>query len=416
MKALIIGSGAREHALVRKFSNSKRISGLYSLPGNAGTAELGENITGIDTDDSEALIAACRERKINLFFIGPEGPLAAGLADKIIEAGINVVSPLKSAAALESSKVYSKEFMKTHNIPTAEAAVFTDREQFAKYIRDTSGMRVIKKNGLAAGKGVLESDDDEKLLKFGNTILETDSLLIEEYLEGYEISVFALFDGKHYLTFPPCADFKKAGENDTGPNTGGMGAICPVPGINRELLAKIDGEIIAPTFEGIKKEDLPYRGFLYFGLMITETGPKLLEYNVRLGDPEAQVLLPLIESDFGDLMDAVAEQKLERFPLRITDSAAVGVVVASGGYPGTYAKGMEVGKLPENQNRKRLIFHASTTLTPDGKILTGGGRCFTAVGIHKEILEAQRIAYDTAEKIKFKGAWYRGDIGNKFLF
>lgn len=416
MKALVIGSGAREHSLVWKFSTSKRISGLYTLPGNAGTAELGENIPDIDSSDFSGVISACRDRKINLVFVGPEAPLAAGLADSIAEAGINAVSPLKEAALLESSKVFSKQFMNRHNIPTAEAREFSDYEQFESYIKNGSGIRVVKKNGLAAGKGVLESGKEPVLLDFGKSITENDTLLVEEYLRGFEISVFALYDGKHYLLFPPCADFKKAGRDDTGPNTGGMGAICPVPGLDSELLKTIEEQIIAPTFEGIRSENLPYKGFLYFGLMITESGPKLLEYNARLGDPEAQVLLPLINSDFGNLMDAVAEQSLDKFPLQIDDISAVGVVVASGGYPGPYTKGIEVEPLPESQHKKKYIFHASTKTNSAGEIITGGGRCFTAVGLHKEILEAQRIAYSLAEQVRFEGAWYREDIGNKFFF
>jgi phosphoribosylamine---glycine ligase len=416
VKALVIGSGAREHALVWKFSTSKRISGLYCLPGNTGTAELGENIPGINVNDVDSIIAACEKRKINLVFIGPEAPLAEGLADSIAAAGINVVSPLKEAALLESSKVFSKRFMVRHNIPTAESREFDTYNDFAARIKSGSGTRVVKKNGLAAGKGVLESDNEAVLLDFGKSITESDSLLVEEYLRGYEISIFALFDGKHYLLFPNCADFKKAGTNDTGPNTGGMGAICPVPGPDRTLLKTVEEQIVAPTFEGIQADGIPYRGFLYFGLMITESGPKLLEYNVRLGDPEAQVLLPLIESDFGNLMDAVAEQSLDRFPLRIADISAVGVVVAAGGYPGAYTTGMPVGPLPENQYRKKYVFHASTETDGAGNIITGGGRCFTAVGLHKEILEARRIAYTTAEQVRFEGAWFREDIGNKFLF
>lgn len=416
MKALIIGSGAREHALAWKFSTSKRISGLYTLPGNAGTAELGDNITGVDINDFKSVITICKERNINLVFVGPEAPLASGFSDSIQAAGINVVSPLQEAARLESSKLFSKQFMTRHGIPTAEAREFTAYEDFETYIQSTTGMRVVKKNGLAAGKGVLESDNPETLLAFGKSVLESDSLLVEEYLQGYEISIFALFDGEHYLLFPPCADFKKAGPGDTGPNTGGMGAICPVPGIDRSLLEQIEREIVVPSFEGIKSDGLPYTGFLYFGLMITDSGPKLLEYNVRLGDPEAQVLIPLIQSDFGNLMDAVVQKSLDRFPLRIADMAAVGVVIASEGYPGAYTKGIPVTQIPENNHKKKFVFHASTLGGSDREVQTGGGRCFTAVGLHHEILEAQRIAYALAEGVRFEGAWYREDIGNKFFF
>jgi phosphoribosylamine---glycine ligase len=416
LKALIVGSGAREHAVAWQFSKSKRISGLFMLPGNAGTIDIAENIENIDILDRSAIITLCKDKKINLVFIGPEAPLAAGLADQLRSAGIRVIGPGQKASQLEASKTYSKQFMLKYGIPTAGAVEFHDKKEFEAYIKNGSGKRVCKKNGLAAGKGVLESEDTEELLAFGRKILKNDTLLVEEFLEGFEISIFTLFDGSHHLVFPPCADFKKAGENDTGPNTGGMGAICPVPGVKKETIDFIEEKILKPTFEGIRAEELEYQGFLYFGLMITEKGPKVLEYNVRLGDPEAQVLLPLIESDFGNLMEAVLEKKLDKFPLRIADKSAIGVVVASGGYPGSYKKGIIIEEVPENFNKKIFLFHASTRLNDRQKPVTGGGRCFTVVGVDKEILEARRIAYENASKVRFGGAWFRKDIGEKFLF
>jgi len=416
LKALIVGSGAREHAVAWQFSKSKRISGLFMLPGNAGTADIGENIETIDILDSAAIIELCKEKKINLVFIGPEAPLAAGLSDQLRSSGINVIGPGEKASRLEASKTYSKKFMLAHGIPTAGAVVFHDTKDFEAYIRNGSGKRVCKKNGLAAGKGVLESDDTEELLAFGKKVLKNDTLLVEEFVKGFEISIFTLFDGNHYLVFPPCADFKKAGENDTGPNTGGMGAICPVPGVKKETLDVIDRTILQPTFDGIRRESLDYQGFLYFGLMITEKGPIVLEYNVRLGDPEAQVLLPLIESDFGNLMEGVLEKTLDKFPLQIADKSAFGVVIASAGYPGSYRKGVVIESVPESYNKKLLVFHASTRLKEGKKQVTGGGRSFTVVGVDKEITEARRIAYENAANVRFEGAWYRRDIGGKFLF
>ena len=416
MRVLLLGSGAREHALAWKFSKSKRITGLFIAPGNGGTAELGENLPDIDIAEPTGLIEACAENRINLVFVGPEAPLAAGIVDELSAAGIPVIGPKKDAARLESSKTFSKRFMVRHGIPTAEAKEFESIAPFAEYIDTLEGKAVIKKSGLAAGKGVFESSDQSALKDFGKKVLAGDKLLVEEFLEGYEISVFALFDGKSYLLFPPCSDFKKAGEDDTGPNTGGMGAVCPVPGVGSRLMAEIEKTVIEPTFRGIREDGLDYRGVLYFGLMMTAEGPKLLEYNVRLGDPEAQVLLPLVESDFCNLMEAVNEQKLDSFPLRVSGKSAVGVVVASGGYPGEYRKGLVVEPLPSYSDGKRLIFHAATTISPKGELLTGGGRCFTAVGIKEEILDARRAAYEAAEQIRFPGSWFRRDIGDKFLF
>ncbi len=416
MRVLLLGSGAREHALAWKFSKSKRITGLYIAPGNGGTAELGENLPDADIVEPNGLVKICAENRINMIFVGPEGPLAAGVADGLEYAGIPVIGPKKAAARLESSKTFSKDFMVRHGIPTAAAKKFEDETSFVEYIDTLEGKAVIKKSGLAAGKGVFESSDPKALKDFGREVLAHDTLLVEEFLEGYEISVFTLFDGKSYLLFPPCADFKKAGEGDTGPNTGGMGAVCPVPGVGTRIMEEIERTVIEPTFRGIREDGFDYTGVLYFGLMITSEGPKLLEYNVRLGDPEAQVLLPLIESDFCNLMEAVSERKLDSFPLRISGKSAVGVVVASGGYPGDYKKGLPVEPLPSYSDGKRLIFHAATSFDEKGELVTGGGRCFTAVGVKDEILDARQAAYEAAERIRFPGSWYRKDIGDKFLF
>ncbi len=415
MKVLIIGSGAREHAIAWKFASSKRISGLFIAPGNAGTGKIGINLDNLDPADSDAVIKICREKKISLVFIGPETLLAEGLIDKLTEANIPAFGPHKKAAKLESSKTFSKNFMNRNGIPTADSEEFTEIKPLTEFIEKTDGKIVIKKNGLAAGKGVFESENKNELLNFGKEILKNDSLLAEEFLRGYEISIFALTDKKDYLLLPSCADFKKAGENDTGLNTGGMGAICPVPFVDSKILERVEKEIIGPTFDGMKKEGLSYSGVLYFGIMITEEGPKLLEYNVRFGDPEAQVLLPLINSDFGNLSEAVIHGKLGTFPIKISQKSAIGVVVASSGYPGEYKKRLKVKPIKKEQNGDSVIFHASTVLSEDNTVLTGGGRCFTAVGIGPDFLRANKNAYSVVPGIKFDGAWYRKDIGMKFF-
>lgn len=415
MKVLIVGSGAREHALAWKFSTSKRISALYITPGNAGTDELGENLPDVDPADPAAITEAAVNRKVSHVVIGPEVPLAAGVADSLKNAGIAVIGPEKASAQLEASKQFSKNFMLRNKVPTAASVTIDSPKQLAGELAGRSGKVVLKKSGLAAGKGVLESDNTEELQSFGEEVLKEDSLIMEEFLTGFEVSIFALLDGRNYILLPPCADFKKAGIDDSGPNTGGMGAICPVPTVSNGLLARIEKEVVEPTIKGLVKENLMYTGVLYFGLMITESGPKLLEYNVRFGDPEAQVLLPLIESDIGNLIDAMAQGKLEDFPLRISEKSALGVVVASGGYPGPYKKGVSVDNLPKDNGKDCVLFHASTTLSPEGQILTGGGRCFTVVGLGSSPLSARAKAYSVVPEVQFKDSWYRPDIGKKFF-
>ncbi|MBN1649589.1 MAG: phosphoribosylamine--glycine ligase [Spirochaetales bacterium] len=415
MRVLVLGGGSREHTITWKFARSNRISGLYIAPGNAGTEDLGENLKDVDILDSKSVIKACHDHKIDLVFVGPEQPLAAGIVDALEKEGVPAIGPNRESAQLESSKKFSKDFMVRHKIPTAAAKEFKAYSAFESYIKNTPGMHVIKKSGLASGKGVLESDDKKELLDFGKKILKDDSLLVEEFLTGYEISIFALTDGKTYVLLPPCADFKKAAEDDKGLNTGGMGAICPVPAVGNALMDKIKKEVIEKTFKGLNKDNLNFKGVVYFGLMITEKGPRLLEYNVRFGDPEAQVLLPLIESDFGNLAEAIIKQKLADFPLRISQNSALGVVVASKGYPGAYRKGIPVKPIPDFPEKISLVFHASTSRDKEGRVVTGGGRCFTVVGIGPSLLNANVRAYEAVTKIDFDGSWYRQDIGKKFF-
>jgi phosphoribosylamine--glycine ligase len=415
MKVLVVGGGAREHAVCWKFSTSNRISGLFAAPGNAGTVNLATNLPEIDSDDVEAIARFAVDLSIDLVFVGPEAPLASGLVDALLADGIAAVGPHAAASQLEASKVYSKSFMSSYNIPTAAYQSFSDGDEFEKYVRETGKRLVVKKSGLAAGKGVFEDPDPEVLIANGRAVVETnDEVVAEEFLIGHEVSIFALTDGTNYLVLPPCADYKKAGVGSTGPNTGGMGAICPVPWITPEEIQQIDREIIAPTFRGMADAGIGYRGVLYFGLMITDDGPRLLEYNVRFGDPEAQVLLPLLRADFTNWCEAIVHGSIGNFPASYAQASAAGVVVAADGYPGSYEKGLTVSRLPSPPEQEALVFHASTAMR-DGRLVTGGGRCFTAVGIGRELLTARSRAYSAARGITFPGSWYRPDIGGRIF-
>jgi phosphoribosylamine--glycine ligase len=415
MKVLILGSGAREHALAWKFSKSNRLTGLFIGPGNAGCGEIGTLISDLDPCNAKQVLEVCRNKHIDLVFVGNEAPLEAGIADALESAGIAVVGPKKASARLESSKVFSKEFMVNNQVPTAEAKRFSDIKTFQEFISGIQGKWVVKKSGLAAGKGVLESEDTGELLDFGRSILKNDELLVEEFLTGFEVSVFVLSDGLNYKVLPPCADFKKAQEGDLGRNTGGMGAICPVPTVTSELWSRIQTEVVETTMKGLNKEGINFKGVLFIGVMVTETGPKVLEYNVRFGDPEAQVLLPLIKSDFANLCEAIVQGSLDQFHFQISDQSALGVVVASPGYPGNYEKNLPVTQIPETISTKNKVFHASTKRDLDNTLKTTGGRCFTCVGMGENFQVARERAYRTAQNLSFKGAWFRKDIGEKFF-
>jgi phosphoribosylamine--glycine ligase len=389
------------------------LSDLYIAPGNAGTAELGTNLPDLDPLDFASVVEACKAHRIDTVVVGPEDPLAAGLVDELSAAGIPVVGPPRRSAQLEASKLFSKGFMQRHRIPTAGAVTVTARDDLEAVVSRLPGRAVLKQDGLAAGKGVLASDDKQELLAFGREALEKGALLVEEFLEGYELSVFVLMDGENFAMLPTCADFKKAGAGDTGPNTGGMGSVCPVPWVESATLNEIESRVVMPTLAGMKEEGLAYKGILYCGLMVTPKGPRTLEYNVRLGDPETQVLLPLIQSDFGNLVDAILTGTLLKFAVQVKPMAATGVVVASAGYPGPYPKGVTVAGLPDAQ--QGLVFHAGTRREKSGKLLTGGGRCFTVVGVDADALAATEKAYALAPQVRFDGAWYRPDIGRRLF-
>ena len=416
MKVLLLGSGAREHALALALSHSPLVKKIYAAPGNAGIAGLGECFPAVDPCDRNAITEVARRLDCDLVLVGPEAPAAAGTVDSLQEAGVPVIGPNRSSARLESSKVFSKRFYLKYGIPTAEAEEFSSFSEFSDYIHARPGKKlVIKKNGLAAGKGVLESSDSDELIAFGKNVLNNDSLLVEEFLTGWETSIFALSDGRSHRVLLPCTDHKKAYDNDQGPNTGGMGAICPVPRVDQALQSIINRTIVEPTFRGLSAEGLSYKGVLYFGVMVTPEGPKILEYNVRFGDPEAQVLLPLIQTDFGAVVRSLAAGTLAELNIEFKPGAAVCVVVAADGYPGPYAKGLSVAPIQEPPGNEAVIYHASTRLTKEKTVLTGGGRCFTVTGLGPDLKAAAAAAYRHIDKVRFTGAWYRHDIGKRFF-
>lgn len=412
MSILVIGSGGREHALVWRLRDEG--NRVFCAPGNAGTAEIATNVE-LDPNDKEAVIEACMSLQPSLIVIGPEDPLASGLADALRGAGYPVFGPGAAAARLESSKDFARQFADRWGIPRARTAALKDMAEVERYLAETSGKRVFKKSGLAAGKGVLESEDAGELKSFAEDVLKGDVLLAEEFLTGRELSVFAVSDGTRYVVLPPCADHKKPLPGNKGPNTGGMGALCPVPFASPELLAKIESQIVAPTFKGLIEEGLSYRGVLFFGIMATESGPKLLEYNVRFGDPETQSLVAVLDGKLGRLMASAAEGSLDEDEAKASSrqpaKSACGFVVAAPGYPGAYPKGIPVEPLPPPPRGSALYFHASTKRNGDGILLTGGGRCFTAVGLGTDMAQARERGLKAASFVHFEGAWFRKDIG-----
>ncbi len=413
MNVLVIGSGAREHALARRLGTEG--NRVFCGPGNAGTAGIAENLL-LDPDDAETVLRACRKLRADLVVIGPEDPLAAGLADRLRRAGYPVFGPGAESARLESSKDFARGFAERHGVPRARTEVLHTEAELRDYIERTSGKRVLKKSGLAAGKGVLESADSGELLAFGRSVLAGDVLLAEEFLTGRELSVFAVCDGTRRVVLPPCADHKKPLPGNLGPNTGGMGALCPVPFAGPDLLARIEAEVVEPTFRGLAAEGLAYPGVLFLGIMATADGPKLLEYNVRFGDPETQSLLAVLKGDLGSLLASAASGRLDpgaaAAAAAAPESWACGFVAAAPGYPGAYPKGIPVEALPVDLPGRSLLYHASTRRDPSGRLVTGGGRCFTAVGLGADLREARENGLIAVRGIRFEGAWFREDIGS----
>ncbi len=415
MKVLILGKGGREHALAWKFARSNRITGLYCAPGNPGTDELGTNVS-IDANDVDAVVETAVRHEIELVFVGPEEPLALDVVSALADRGIAAIGPPASSARLESSKAFAKAFMQRHGVPTAAAKIVKSESDLRTFVSDNPGAVVVKMDGLAAGKGVREFDSATEALPFAETALKSGPVLLEERLHGIEVSAFALIDRNGHRILPPCADYKKSGERGTGSNTGGMGSISPVPWIDDETWDAVERTIIEPSIEGLRNDGLDYTGVLYIGVMLTENGPYTLEYNVRFGDPETQVILPLLRADILDVCEAMINGTISRCRIETDDLVSVGVVVASAGYPDSYRKNTPVtmdnveGATVTPRSLDRLIFHSGTELNEHSHLVTVGGRCFTCVCRDTDVFRARTGAYELAESIHFDGAWCRSDI------
>ena len=419
MNILILGSGGREHALAWKISQSKKLGKLFIAPGNAGTAELGNNLD-INAEDFEAVKKAVLENRINLVLVGPEAPLVAGIHDFFLKdeelKKIPLIGPTKEAAKLEGSKDFAKLFMQKYNIPTGDFRTFLDytMHEGQTYLEKIKPPYVLKADGLAAGKGVLILDDlDEAKQELENMIKgkfgeASRKVVVEEFLSGLELSVFVLTDGEGYVILPEAKDYKRIGEGDSGLNTGGMGAVSPVPFADEGFLGKVENRIIKPTITGLKSEGIPYKGFIFFGLINVKGDPYVIEYNVRMGDPEAEVVLPRIKSDFIDLLSAAAENRLGELNIEIENQTAVTVMLVSGGYPGAYEKGKVISGAEKTKDS--ILFHAGTKLSGD-KVLTNGGRVMAITSFGKGMKEALEISYKNADLVDFENKNYRKDIG-----
>jgi phosphoribosylamine--glycine ligase len=423
LNVLIVGSGGREHALAWKAAHSPRVERVFVAPGNAGTA-LEPKITNvaIAADDVPTLIRFSEENRIDLTIVGPEGPLVAGIVDAFADAGLRCFGPTQAAAQLEGSKAFTKAFLQRHGIPTAAYGTFTEIDPAIAYVHAQGTPIVVKADGLAAGKGVVLAQTETEAVAAirdmlaGNAFGEAGHrIVIEEFMQGEEASFIVVTDGEHILPMASSQDHKARDNGDTGPNTGGMGAYSPAPVVTPTLHARILREIITPTVRGMAAEGHPYRGFLYAGIMITADGtPKVLEYNCRFGDPEAQPVMMRLRSDLVDLCIATLEGRLDETQPKWDPRAAVGVVMTSEGYPSDYQTGDVITGLPRNEENDIKLFHAGTA-RENAQIVTGGGRVLCATALGNTVSEAQAAAYNLAKRVHWKGAYYRTDIGYRAI-
>jgi phosphoribosylamine---glycine ligase len=426
MRILLLGSGGREHALAWKINQSVWANPLYIAPGNPGTASCGINVD-LDISDFDAISSFCIKEKIEMIFVGPEEPLVNGLYDhfKANEElkGIHFIGPSKKGAQLEGSKAFAKEFMKRHNIPTARYREFTieNYSEGVDYLRQHPLPIVIKADGLAAGKGVaicqnhVEAIAEFELMiqqsKFGEA---SRRVVVEEFLSGIELSVFALTDGKNYCLLPEAKDYKRIGEGDKGLNTGGMGAISPVPFANKDFMSKVEKKIIQPTVRGLEKENIEYTGFLFFGLINVNGEPFVIEYNCRMGDPETEVVMPRLESDLIGLCFAATKKELHEMQVRVDERSAATIMAVSKGYPLGFNKGFEITGLDKDFGKNSIVFQAGTK-EEDGQVITNGGRVICVTSLHKDLGEAVKNSLEILSQIDFDGIYYRRDIGYEFI-
>ena len=429
MNILVLGSGGREHALAWKIKQSPQCDELYVAPGNAGTATIANNVSLFSGDYNQEAFAQIGdfvlEKTIELLVVGPEAPLVAGIQDYFKQRDdlhkVLVIGPDRAGAQLEGSKDYAKAFMQRYGIPTAGSRTFTadQLDEGLAYLEDLPLPSVLKADGLAAGKGVIISNNREEAQQHLRDMLQhrqfgaaSDKVVIEDFLEGIELSVFVLTDGQHYCLLPEAKDYKRIGVGDTGPNTGGMGAVSPVPFADHDFMQKVEERIIQPTVAGLQQEQMDYRGFIFVGLMNVDGDPYVIEYNVRLGDPEAEAIIPRLESDLVDLLLAAAHRSLDQVSLRISSKTATTVVMVAEGYPGSYEKGKEISGLSEATDA--LVFHAGTQ-SAEGSVLTNGGRVLAITALDDALPLALSKSYQGVQQIHWDGLYFRRDIGEDLL-
>ncbi|MDO8611645.1 MAG: phosphoribosylamine--glycine ligase [Dehalococcoidia bacterium] len=416
MNVLLVGSGAREHAIAWKLRQSPALTDLFVAPGNAGTATLGTNLP-LNAADLEGLARAARENHCQLVVVGPEEPLARGLVDRLAVEGIAAFGPSRAAARIESSKAFAKELMQRHGIATARTAVFSNRTDARNYVEALSAAPVVKADGLAAGKGAIVCDTRAQALQAIDLMMGEEAafgeagrtVVIEERLEGREVSAHAFSDGRTTAAMPFSCDYKRALDGDEGLNTGGMGAYSPPGWLDGETAAAINRDVTLAAVAAMAAEGLPYRGVLYPGIMVTADGPRVLEFNCRLGDPEAQVLLPRLKTDLLEVCLAVVNNRLHELQIEWSEQACAGVVLASGGYPEEYATGFPIAGLGQVESDV-LVFHAGTALTEDGGVVTSGGRVLTVAALGESLSEARAKVYRNVQRIHFSRRHYRSDI------
>ncbi|AIF50873.1 phosphoribosylamine--glycine ligase [Pelosinus sp. UFO1] len=420
MNLLVIGSGGREHALVSKLKENNKVEKIYCIPGNPGIAELAECVE-MDSMDNNALTAFAAAHNIRLTVVGPEMPLSNGVVDAFKAKGLTCFGPTQAAARIESSKTFAKELMEKYDIPTAKFAVFNHADKAKEYIKLQGAPVVVKADGLAAGKGVVVAMTLEEALAAIDMIMSDgvfgqagSQVVIEEFLVGEEASILAFTDGKTIIPMVAAQDHKRVYDNDQGPNTGGMGAYAPAPVITPAIREQVLKEILEPTIKAMESEGCPYSGCLYLGLIMTDDGPKVIEFNARFGDPETQVVLPLLESDLVTVMEACINGTLTDTTVAWKEEAAVCIVLAAGGYPADYRKGDSIHGIQDAQKQGAYVFHAGTT-SRNGQVVTNGGRVLGVTATSKDILQAVGKAYKAVEKIKFNDMHYRSDIAHRAI-